>query len=94
MRPWLQISFSFYKISNSDTLKSLINVVETQGKTVNRQPNVCIQNLMRVKAGPISEIYQTYQHLQTSGKKIKANKAVFHDILTLPKNETLALISF
>jgi hypothetical protein len=89
MRPWLQISFSFYKVSNSDTLKPLIRVVETQGKTVNRQPNVCIQNMMRVKAGPISEIYQTYQHLQTSRKKIKANKAVFHDLLTLPKNETL-----
>ena len=27
--------------------------------------------------------------LATSGKKMKANKAVFHDLLTLPKNETL-----
>jgi hypothetical protein len=27
--------------------------------------------------------------LATSGKKMKANKVVFHDLLTLPKNETL-----
>jgi hypothetical protein len=45
--------FFFLKVSNSDTLKSLSKVVETQGKIVNGQPNVCMQNLMRIKAGPM-----------------------------------------
>ena len=50
---------------------------------------VCIQNLMRVKAVPMSKTYQTYRNFQISGKKKKTNKAGFYNLLALLINETL-----
>ena len=50
---------------------------------------VCIQNLMLVKAVPISKTYQTYQNFQISGKKKKTNKAGLYNLLALLINETL-----
>ena len=50
---------------------------------------VCIQNLMRVKAVPISKTYQTYRNFQISGKKKKTNKAGLYNLLALLINETL-----
>ena len=55
---------------------------------------VCIQNLMRVKAVPISKTYQTYRNFQISGKKKKTNKAGFYNLLALLINETLTPIFF
>ena len=68
-----------YKVSNSDTLKPLSKVVETPGKIVNGQPNVCMQNLMRMKAGPISETYQasTCRHWGHWGRRRDRIKRYF-----------------
>jgi hypothetical protein len=99
MRPWLQISFTrsqnetlalifFLKVSNSDTLKPLIRVVETQGKS--EWTVKCMHTKSDASEGGayIGDI-PDLPALATSRKKTKANKAVFHDLLTLPKNETL-----
>ena len=50
---------------------------------------VCIQNLMRVKAVPMSKTYQTYRNFQISRKKKKTNKAGLYNLLALLINETL-----
>ena len=55
---------------------------------------VCIQNLMLVKAVPISKTYQTYRNFQISRKKKKTNKAGLYNLLALLINETLTPNSF
>ena len=55
---------------------------------------VCIQNMVRVKAVPMSKTYQTYRNFQTSRKKKKTNKAGLYNLLALLINETLTPNSF